>query len=204
MNINKIIGILIFAELLFNASVGFLNPIFAIFMLQSIQGGTATIVGIAVAIMWFTKSVFRIPIGYFLDKIKGETDDFYSMIIGYAIYSFAHFAYLFAKFPWHIYTIQFFMGLAAAFAFTPWYGFFSRHIDKDHENFEWGMAISLGGFGLAGASLVTGIVVDTYGFAPIFIISGVISLVGTIFLFSIRKQIKVKMGKGKYPIKLKK
>jgi len=137
-------------------------------------------------------------------KIKGEKDDFYSMVIGFAIYSLAHFAYLFVQTPLHVYLVQFLMGLAAAFAFTPWYGFFARHIDKNHESFEWGIAISMSGFGLAAASFAAGIIVDSFGFAPIFIISGTISLLGTIFLLLIRKKIKVHMKKGRYSIKIKK
>ncbi|MFH1325809.1 MAG: MFS transporter [archaeon] len=204
MNINKVIWILILSDLMFNAAMGFLNPVFSIFIVRSVAGGTATVAGIAMAIVWLIKSTFRIPIGYFLDKIKGEKDDFYSMIIGFLIFSIAHFLYLFASVPIHIYGIQFLMGLAGAFAFTPWYGLFSRHLDRHHENFEWGIAISLTGFGLAAASFTTGLIADTYGFAPIFIISGTVSLIGTVLLLTMRKHLKVKMEKGRYHIKVKK
>jgi MFS family permease len=180
ININRIIKILIGADLLFMIAYGFLNPVFAIFLVQSIQGGTAKVAGIAIAILWLTKSVFRLPIAYFLDKNRGEHDDFYSMIIGFLIFSLSHFLYLFAKLPIHVYGIQFLMGLGAAFAFTPWYGFFARHIDRYHENFEWSIEVSLVGFGIAAASFATGIIADKFGFAPIFVISGIFALMGTL------------------------
>lgn len=203
MNINKVIWILVTADLMFNAAIGFLSPVFAIFIVQSISGGSATVAGTAMAIFWMTKSVFRLPIGYVLDSIRGEKDDYYSMVTGFFIFSIAHFLYLFASTPIHVYGIQFLMGIAGAFAFTPWYGFFSRHIDRNHENFEWGIAIALSGFAVSGASFIAGVTVDTYGFNPIFIASGVISLIGTVMLLSIKNRIHVKMKKGRYHIKVK-
>jgi len=201
-NISRIIWILVAADLMFNAAAGFLNPIFALFIFESIPGGSATIAGIAMAIVWITKSTFRIPIGYVLDKIKGENDDFYSMVIGFFLYSVAHFLYLFANSPGQVYGIQFLMGLAGAFAFTPWYGFFSRHLDKHHENFEWGIAIALSGFGVSAASFATGIIADNFGFNPVFIISGIVSLVGTVMLLALKDKIKIRMKKGRYHIKI--
>jgi MFS family permease len=94
------------------------------------------------------------------------------------------------------------MGLAGAFAFTPWYGLFSRHIDKDHENFEWGIAVALSGFGVSAASFATGIIADSYGFNPIFIVAGSISLIGTIMLLALKNRIRVKIKKGRYHIKV--
>ena len=196
INVNKVIKNLIGADLFFNTAMGFINPVFAIFLVQSIEGGNAKVVGIAMAILWLTKSTFRVPIAYFLDKKKGELDDFYSMVIGFFIFSLAYFLYLFARLPIHVYGIQFLIGLAGAFAFTPWYGFFSRHLDHCHENFEWGIEISLVGFGLAGASFIAGFVVDSFGFSPLFVVSGVLSLIGTFMLLFLGKNLKFRRRDG--------
>lgn len=197
LNINRIIKTLIGADLMFMSASGFITPVFAIFLIESIKGGSAQLAGTAVAIYWLTKSILRIPIAYYLDKNRSEYDDFYTMIIGFSIYTVSHFLYLFANTPFHIYAIQLLMGIGGAFAFTPWYGFFSRHIDKYHENFEWSLEISLVGFGISGAGFAAGFIAERFGFAPLFLISGTLSLMGTLFLLFIGKSIKVEIKKAK-------
>ena len=96
------------------------------------------------------------------------------------------------------------MGLGIAFAFTPWYGLFSHHIDRSHENFEWGLAISFSGFAVGIASLFTGILADKNGFPIVFVLGGVLSLIATLVLFLMRKNIVVKVEKGIYKISVKK
>ncbi len=195
-NINRVIKILIGADLMFMTASGFITPVFAIFLIRSIEGGSAQLAGTAVAIFWLTKSVLRIPIAYYLDKKRGEYDDFYSMVIGFSIYTLAHFLYLFANLPVHIYAIQLLMGIGGAFAFTPWYGFFSRHIDRYHESFEWSIEVSLVGLGISGAGFASGIIADKFGFAPLFVISGIISLIGTLLLLLIGKNLKIRKKNG--------
>lgn len=171
-------------------ATSFVTPVFAIFLVQSIEGGSATLVGAAVAVHWITKSILRVPLAYYLDKWGGERDDFYSMMIGFSIFTVSHFLYLFASLPIHIYLIQIFMGIGAALAFTPWYGFFSRHIDRYHENFEWSLEVSLVGLGVAGAGFAAGVIVDAYGFAPLFVVSGLLSLAGTIFIYFLGSKVE--------------
>jgi len=163
---------------------------------QSIAGGTAQVAGTAVAIYWFVKSVFRLPIAWFLDKKEGEYDDFYSMVFGFFIYSVCLFLYNFASTPTHVYEIQFLTGIAGAFAFTPWYGFFTRHIDKFHENFEWSLSVSITGFGISLAGFLAGIIADNLGFKYIFTIGGILSLVATALLALMGKNLKKKSKDG--------
>jgi MFS family permease len=201
--INKFIRILISADLMFNMAAGFITPVFAIFLVDSIQGGTIKLAGAAVAVFWVIKSTLRVPIAYYLDKNIGEHDDYYSMVIGFTVFAIAHFLYLFARTPVHIYIIQALMGVAGAFAYTPWYGFFTRHIDHHHESFEWSISVSSVGFGLAAAGYISGVIAENYGFSPLFIISGIIALFGVVMLMLIGKQIEV-VRDGKYEIKVKK
>lgn len=201
-SINKIIRILIGADLLFNSAAGFINPIFSVFLIESITPGSIELAGTAIAVMWVVKSIFRIPVAYALDKKEGESDDYYSLVIGFFIHSIAYFLYIFAKTPMHVYAIQALFGIAGAFAYTPWYGFFARHIDKRRENFEWSITNSLIGFGMAGAGFTAGFIAQNYGFKPIFIICGIMSLIGTALLLLMKSHIAVAINNG-YEIKEK-
>lgn len=196
IKINKIIKILASADIIYQTGAGFVSPVFAVFLVESISRGAITIVGIATAVYWITKSIIRIPVAYLLDKKRGEYDDFYSMIAGFFIMTVCTFLFIFAKTPMHIYIIQFFSGIGGAFAFTPWYGFFSRHLDRLHVNLEWSAEISLCGFAIATAGLLSGLIVDKYGFAPIFIIGGIFSLLGTLLLLLLGRNIKLQKTDG--------
>jgi len=196
MHINKIIKILSGADIVYQMGAGFITPVFAVFLVESISQGAIAIVGIATAIYWITKSAVRLPVAWFLDKYRGERDDFYSMVIGFFIMTACTFAFVFAKTPMHIYIIQFVEGVGGALAFTPWYGFFSRHLDRLHVNFEWSAEISLSGFAIAVAGFLSGLIVDKYGFIPIFIIGGIMSFMGTLLLIFVGKTIKLKRTDG--------
>ena len=74
--INRVIKYLILSDLAFWSGWGLFNPVFAIFIIEKIQGGNAFVVGAAVAVYWITKSLLRIPIGIFLDSLTGEKDDY--------------------------------------------------------------------------------------------------------------------------------
>jgi len=188
--INRVIKVLISADLMFNAAASFVNPVFAIFLVNSISGGTIKLAGTAVAIYWLTISILRVPIAYYLDKRSGEYDDFYSMVIGFFVFAISHYLYIFAETPNHIYLIQLLMGIGGAFAFTPWYGIFTRHIDKYHESFEWSISVSIVGLGIAGAGYLSGIIAESFGFAPLFLISGTVALIGVVMLFFIKSSLK--------------
>jgi len=79
--INKVIRTLIGADLVFLSALGFVNPIFAIFITSRIKAGSLEVIGFAAAIYWITKSILEIPVGRFLDKRKGEKDDLYFFVI---------------------------------------------------------------------------------------------------------------------------
>lgn len=196
MKINKVIKVLVSTDSIFEFAYGLVTPVFAIFIIQSIENGTAQVAGTAVAIYWFVKSALRIPIAWLLDKKDGEYDDFYSMVFGFLLYSVCLFLYNFASTPMHVYLIQTLTGVAGAFAFTPWYGFFTRHIDKSHENFEWSISVSLTGFGISLAGFLAGIIADNFGFAYIFTVGGILSLVSTLLLLLIGKSLKTKTKDG--------
>ena len=67
------------------------------------------------------------------------------------------------------------------------------------------MEVSLVGFGISGAGFAAGFIAERFGFAPLFIICGILSLIGTLFLLFIGKNIKVEIKKmDGYIAKIKK
>ena len=182
MKINKPIKVLIGTEIAIGSAAAFLSPIFALFIIGSIKGGSLEIAGAAVAITLITKSVLRVPLARYLDKTKGELANYHSLLIGFLIFGLTQFLYLFATNIWNVYVIQIISGIAIALVYTPWYGLFSRKLDSHHEDYEWSIGNSFSGIAAAVASYLGGAIAKRYGFSPIFVISGVIAIVGAISL----------------------
>ncbi len=187
---NKVIKFLILSDLAFWTGWGLINPIFAIFVIDKIQGGNAFVVGVAAAIYWFTKSLLRIPIGVFLDTCPSEKDDYLSLVAGLFIASLIPFGYIFAQTPLHIYILQGIYGVGLAMSLSGWVAIFTRHIDKGRESTEWGLEATALGLGTGAAGIVGGWAVTQFGFNPVFIVVGILGLIGVALLFGLRNQIR--------------
>jgi len=175
-NVNKFIKLFMFADFLLLAGWGLINPIFALFVIQDISGATLLTVGILSAIYFIPKSIFQIPISLFLDKTRGEEDDFYSLVIGSMIIAGSVFSFMLATEVWHVYLIQFFKAVGFAFYVPPWNAIFSRHLDKNHTAFDWALHSSVAGFSMGVGGFLGGLVANAAGFDVVFLIVGFMAL----------------------------
>lgn len=194
-NFNKIIRLLIITDVFIYSSWGLIMPILAVFIVGSIRGGDAGVVGMAVGIYWVTKSFLQIPIGKFLDRNHGEKDDYWFMVAGTFLASLTPLAFLVSSEPWHIYSLQVVHAVGMAMAIPPWGGIFTRHIDKGREAETWGFESSALGLGVGVAGIVGGFVAKTIGFTPLFIGVSVFGMIGSLLLLVIKKNILPKDGK---------
>lgn len=188
--INSVIRFLTISDIIMISGFGLVAPIFAVFITDTIKGGTLEVVGFASAIFLFTKSILQIPAAGIVDKIKGEKDDFWVMFIGSIVISIIPLSYLYISTPIQLYIVQFFYGLSAAVVFPAWMAIFTRHIDKKHEGMEWGVYQSLVDLGGAGAASIGGFLAYRFGFAPLFVLISIVSFIGSMFLLGIYKDLK--------------
>lgn len=184
-DVNLVIRFLSIADVLVISGFGLIMPIFAIFVV-GLPGGSIEVAGIASAVYLFTKSIIQIPIAYLVDKIKGEKDDFWLMLIGYIGISIIPLFYIFLNSPTQLYVVQFFYGFFAAMSFPSWMALFTRHIDRDKEGLEWGVYMTLTDLGSAVSASVGGLLVYRFGFTPLFIVISITSFVGSLFLIGLR------------------
>ena len=152
--------------------------------------------GFAAAIAQIFKVIFQIPIANYLDKNHGEYDDFYSLIAGSSLVALVPFLYFFASQEVHIYFIQALYGIGLALAVPPWYAIFTRHIDHLQENIEW--SLESVGIGIASslAAAVGGILASQIGFRHVFLLGGVLAIVGMLFQIFIFVDLKAKVSRG--------
>ncbi|MDD5433206.1 MAG: MFS transporter [Candidatus Pacebacteria bacterium] len=202
LKINKIVKFLILSDIAFWTGWGLLTPVFAIFVVEKIQGGNALVVGLASAVILTVRSLLRIPIGRLLDKKSSDKDDYFVMVLGTFIVSIVPFGFIFSFLPWHIYFLEAIHGMGLALALSGWTAIFTRNIDKGKESTQWGWnETSLGlGMGLAGG--LGGFFVTKFGFDLVFSLVGILGITGVFILLGLKNEIKGVFDQGlKVPIK---
>lgn len=186
---NKAIKILVSSDLIMFGALGLITPFFAVFITNQIQGGSIEVIGFAAGIYAILKSLLQIPIGKFLDKTKGEKDDFCFLILGYLIVALVPIGYIFSFLPWHIYILQAIYAVGMAMAYPSWFAIFTRHIDKGKEAFEWSIWSTNIDLGVGVAGITGGILVTKFNFNFIFILATVLACISVLSLFIIKKYI---------------
>lgn len=191
LHINKVVRVLILSDFFLLSAWGLISPIFAIFIVDKIQGGNAEVAGIAVGIYWLVKSLAQFPVGKYLDRRSGEKDDYYFMIVGTFIAGLVPLGFMFASLPLHLYILQAVHAIAMAMAIPSWGGIFVRHMDKGKEAMIWGLDSSSIGIGAGITGIIGGFVAEAFGFVPLFLSVSVLNILSVALFFFIRKNILV-------------
>lgn len=199
MDMNRVVKYLIISDVILLGAAELFNPIFALFVVEFIDGGNAAVVGTAFAIYYMTKSVGQIFSAEIVDNIKGERDDFYFLVGGSALFALLPLFYLFIHSPIQLYALMFALGIATAMAYPPYMAIFTRHIDHGKVGMEWGMKFTLADLIGAASASVGGVIALTLGFHVLILIYVIICVSGTLALIpawkSMRKARKTKKPK---------
>lgn len=179
IKMNPVIRYLIIADIVGYGAAGLLGPIFAIFVVDFIQGGSVEVAGVAAGIYLLTKSIFQIPAAAIVDKICGDRDDFWFLVGGMTVVSLIPLAYLFVDTPLQLYIAQFVLGAATAFTFPSFMALFTRYIEKNKEGTVWGVYFTLVDVSSAATAAIGGVLAATIGFENVIIGVTVIGLIGT-------------------------
>ena len=189
MKINNVIKNLILSDIFILSGFGLILPIFAIFIEGSIEGATIEVIGFSWTIYLISKSMVQLPIAGIVDKIKGEKDDFWFMLIGSFLFSLIPILYIFTTTITGLYIVQFVYGILTGITLPAWSAIYTRHIDKKHEGLEWSMWDTSIGVGAAFSSAIGGVIAHRIGFDFLFITVTIMSLIGTMFITKIYKNL---------------
>ena len=196
-DINPVVRFLILSDMIFVGASGLLGPIFALFIENFIVGGNEAVAGLAVGIFLITKSVFQIPIAHIIDKIRGEKDDFWVLVIFTALAALVPLLYLGISTPLELYFVQFLLGLFTALTFPTYMAIFTRHIDKEKEGTEWGVYFTLTDLASAALAALGGYIASVNGFKPLIVAVAAMGFIGAMFLIPIKPYIRLKPNEPK-------
>lgn len=185
IKINRVIRYFILTDLLLFGGWGFIGPIFAVFILERIAGGSLIVIGAATAIYWITKSVIQIPMAMFLDKHEGERDDFIVLVSSFIIAGFTAMAYLLVKTVPGLFFVTLLQGIAFGFYIPAWTALFSRHLDKEHCSLDWSLDSTALGIATGITALMGGAIASWIGFEAVFILAGILCFTSAVILISV-------------------
>ena len=187
--LNRVIKTLVLADFVLLTGFGFMLPVFAVFIIQYIQGGSVMVAGLASAVYWITLSLVLIPIGKYLDKNHGEKDDLYFVIIGTTLGAIAVFGFIFAYAPWHIYFLQGLTAIGMGMNIPGYTAIFTRHIEKGKEALSWSTRAALVGVGAGVAGALGGAIVYFFGFKILFLGITILFLISAVLPFLILREL---------------
>lgn len=188
--LNRILKTLILADFCLLSGFGLLNPIFAVYLVEQIPGGTVGTAGIASGIYLLIRVLLQYPVARIADKEKGNVLELFVLTFGYAITALVPFTYIFAKSIWHIYLIQIVLGIGMGLSFPGWSALFTKFIKPGKEASTWSIYSSLIILGMGGAAAIGGLVAQYLGFVLLFVIVGVFSIAGCVAAFSLYRHIR--------------
>ena len=191
LDMNAVIRGMIVSDVVFMGSLGLLGPIFALFIVDFIDGATPAVVGTAVAIFFLTKSLLQLPFASFIDMVRGERDDFWILVVGSAFTACIPLLYLVIHTPAQLYLVQLLYGMATAATFPSYMAIYTRHIDRQKEGSEWGMYYMLTDFTSAITASLGGVLAQSLGFEPLIVIVVVGCLLGIGLLLPLRPYMRM-------------
>lgn len=178
VSFRRVITTLIATDFLIFSGWGLIAPVFAVFILKSVQGGSAGVAGIAAGVFLIVKSFIQLPLARFIDVTDGERDDFWFLVCGVALASLVPIGYIFASLPWHIYALQVLYAIGMAMYSPAWGGLFTRHMSKGSASQVWSIESASVGLGSGLAGILGGVAADTFGFHALFISVSLFNLAG--------------------------
>lgn len=179
---NRIVKFFIFSDLLLWVGWGFVDPLFSVFVIQSVEGATLVSLGLLATVYWIVKGALQIPISLYLDKTDGEKDDFYALVLGLLVSGLTAFSLMLVQEMWQVYLIQFLKAIGFALYIPAWTAIFSRHLDKEHTAFDWALSSSTVSFGIGIAGAVGGSIASIFGFNFVFLMVGFMALASAALL----------------------
>jgi MFS family permease len=182
---NKTLYLLWFSDIFILTGFGLTTPIMAIFIKETIVGGTILAAGIASALFLTVKACVQIPFSRYVDSHENKVKWLH---VGTFLIITVPIQYLFAKNILSIYLAQITYGIGAGLAASTWLSLWSTHLDKDHESFEWSLYSATVGIGTGASALIGGLLATYAGFNTAIIFMGVLCIIGFFMLLHIEQQ----------------
>ena len=184
---SRIAEILTLNDVLYWGGDAFASVVLALFITQYIDGASASSVGIAYMIYRLASALTTAQVGKMFDNYSGYMDEVYALF--FASF-FAGITYLFLSFAtqlWHLFVAMGILGLCRSFDINSWKIIFYSHLEPKTRGRTMGIYDAIYGVSAGFIAALAGFMGDIYGFRNVILIAGVIVLVSSFPILSLRK-----------------
>lgn len=192
LGMNPVIRFMTMSDVVLLGAGQLLAPVFAVFVGSEIVGGNVSVVGMATALFFIAKSIAQIPAASLMDRVKGERDDFAWMFFGTLSIPLLQLLFLVISSPMELYLLQIIMGIVTGITYPSYMSIFGRHIDKSHENMEWGVRFTLTDISAALGAMIGGFLAYNYGFSSLIMATSAAGVVGVLLLLPVRRYLRAR------------
>ncbi|MBN1585202.1 MFS transporter [Candidatus Uhrbacteria bacterium] len=186
---NAVVRFMILSDTVWTGALGLLGPIFSLFVVDFIEGGSPVVAGMAAAVYLISKSLFQMPFAHLVDRIAGERDDYWIMLCGSFAAALMPLFYLAVGTSGQLYAVQFAYGLVMAATFPSFIAIYVRHIDRDREAVTWGVYATVVDLSAALGASFGGIIAGSFGYRRLVVLLVVLSLAGVAALLPVRRHV---------------
>ena len=180
---NRTLKLLVFSDIFVLTGFGLISPIMAIFIKDNLVGGTIAAIGIAAAITTLLRCILQLIFAY----IAKPQHRYVMAVVGTFFIAIVPFIYFFSTNVTHIYIAAAVNGFGSGLANPAWFSLFAANLNKKARGWEWSIYSSSVGIGTAIAAFVGSQLASKFGFTPVFIVVGILSLVGCFILLGLSK-----------------
>jgi MFS family permease len=185
VKVGRLVKYFVISDFFLLAGWGLIDPVFSVFIVQRVLGGSLLVVGIAAAIYWIVRSVAQIPIANYLDSTQGERADFMALVGGLLLVGISAIAMCWVARVWELYAIHAVQAIAFAFYYASWPTIYSRHLDKNAISLDWSLDSSVSGIGAGVAGFLGGVIAGTLGYDVVFVGAGIMAFIAAFVLLAV-------------------
>lgn len=180
---DKTLKLLSWSDFFILSGFGLISPILAIFININL-GASIFFAGLSTTVLLITRSILQIVFSnYFNPK-----DRLWLLDIGSLIIALVPFGYLLSHNIWHFLVVQFLYGVGASMAYPSWNSLWASHTEKGQKGFQWSVYNSIITAGVAITASIGAWLAQVTNFTIVFILTGILSLIGFFILFGLEKK----------------
>lgn len=182
---SPILSALTFNDAVFWGADAFVAVIFALYITQNIEGGTAIHVGLVFGLYRIVRAFFAIPIGRFLDKHSGHIDEYFALLGSGFLVGITYMILFFAFELWHIYLGIVVIAIGHAIDVSSWKILFYSNLPSEARGEVIGIYTTIMQIVYALAIVAAGFVGEIYGFEWTLLFAGIVTIFASIMLLFI-------------------
>ena len=130
LKVGRLIQALTLNDITYWGGFDMLQVIFALFVVQEIQGGSAADVGIALFLYKAAALLVSIPVGSLFDSIDSLRDEEMGLILSSIITGTMYILLSFATLKWQLFLIMAIVGMARSLNLNSWRKIFNKSFAK--------------------------------------------------------------------------